>query len=121
MATNRIHHAGDFLALDVSDATHPGTDVDSGDPLLINHLPAVALTDEDDDDIATVQIGSGVFELSVDGAVTEVGQPVYITSAGALNRTDTNNLFGFALETKASAAAVIPVKLAAQSDNVPTT
>lgn len=120
MATNRIYERGVNLDVDVSDATAPNDPVESGDPLLLTHVPGVALTDADADDIATVQLGEGVFDLTVTGAITAIGQAVYISSAGALNVTTSNDLFGFALETKGATAGVIKVALAAQSNNVPT-
>lgn len=120
MATNREYDDGRIIEVDVSDAVHAGDSVTSNTPLLLGgHIPGVALTDADADDLATVQLGSGVFRLEVSGAVTEIGQAVYMTSAGALNRTTSNDLFGFALDIKAAGASVIRVALAAQSDNVP--
>lgn len=90
----------------------------SGDPLLLESRPAVALTDRGDatrtkvvngvtityptggvglaTDEATVTF-SGSFEFEVTGALTSTGndEPVYITSAGALTLTEgTNTLYG---------------------------
>lgn len=87
----------------------------SGDPLLVDDRPAVALTDRGDatasftlggitvsgfrsggvglaDDEASVAF-DGTFEFEVTGATTSTPQdtPVYITDAGALTLTESNN------------------------------
>lgn len=104
MAVNRLFEGiPDTLTLPVASG------VESGDPVEVGDLVGVALTDRDADGNATVQL-DGVFNLSVTGAVSNVGDPVYIAS-GALNVTDTNPLFGHALETKGAAAGVIPVRV----------
>lgn len=112
MAKNRIHELGRYLSLPVGDG------VASGDPVIIGDLVGVALTDEGDggnpDNTATVQLG-GVWTLTVTGAVTDVGDAVYITSTGVVTATSTGNtLFGHALETKSAAAAEIPVRVVHQ-------
>lgn len=121
MATNREYEDGSYLSINVDDAAFPGDTCDSGDPVLVGALPGVCVVSQgdggNDPDNATIHFG-GVYRLNVTGAVTEIGQPVYITSAGALNRTTSNDLFGFALATKGASAAVIPVKVAAYSNNV---
>lgn len=109
MATN-VHFAqGDNLSLPVPNNT------DSGAPVRVGSLNGVAMTAEGDggnpSGSASVQL-VGVFDLEVTGAVTNVGDPVYITSAGALNVTAADNdLFGHALASKAAAASVIPVRV----------
>jgi hypothetical protein len=40
-------------------------------------LPGVALTDRDANGSAVVQVGAGVFNLSVTGAIATVGSPVH--------------------------------------------
>ena len=107
MATNVKYAEGDNLSLPVPDGTA------SGAPVRVGSLNGVAMTKEGEggnpDNYASVQL-KGVFMLTVTGAVTNVGDPVYI-AAGALNVTNTNPLFGHALATKAAAAGVIPVRV----------
>lgn len=108
MATN-VHYAkGDNLSLPVPAGTT------SGAPVHVGSLNGVAMTDVGEggnpDGSASVQL-VGVFDLEVTGAVTNVGDPVYISSGGALNVTDTNPLFGHALATKGASAGVIPVRV----------
>lgn len=114
MAKNEVYKYGDWLSLPVPAGTL------SGDPRLVGHLAGVAQT-------AVAEGGNpaghasmaltGVFDLSVTGAVASVGLPIYITSAHALTTTATgNHLFGHALATKAAAAGVIPVRLIGNSN-----
>lgn len=107
MATNVKFQKGDNMSLPVADGTGPGA------PVRIGSLNGVTLTKEGEggnpDNFASVQL-SGVFYLTVTGAVANVGDPVYI-AAGALNVTNTNPLFGHALATKGAGAGVIPVRI----------
>lgn len=114
MAKNEVYKYGDWLSLPVPAATA------SGDPRLVGHLAGVAQTDEGDGGnaagFASMAL-TGVFDLSVTGAIADVGLAVYITSAHALTTTATgNHLFGHALATKAAGAAVIPVRLIGNSN-----
>lgn len=107
MATN-VHYAkGDNLSLPVPAGTA------SGAPVRVGSLNGVAMTKEGEggnpSGSASVQL-VGVFDVTVTGAVSNVGDPVYI-AAGALNVTNTNPLFGHALATKGAAAGVIPVRV----------
>jgi predicted RecA/RadA family phage recombinase len=108
MATNVKFAEGNNLSLPVPDGTL------SGAPVRVGSLNGVAMTKEGEggnaDNYASVQL-EGVFNLTVTGAVSNVGDPVYI-AAGALNVTNTNPLFGHALATKGAAAGVIPVRIA---------
>jgi len=105
MATNESFRNSDSLTLPVPAGTK------SGAPVKVGSLVGIALTSEDGG-TATVRL-KGAFDLEVTGAVSNVGDPVYITSAGALNVTsEGNTLFGYALATKTAAAAVIPVRIA---------
>lgn len=113
MATTEHLRDARFVSLPVP------ADTVSGGPVVVGSLIGVALTDRsadgNPDGYATVDTGTrtGSHRLEVTGARTE-GQPVYITSAGALTATATDNtLFGYALEAKGSGAGVIPIKLAA--------
>ena len=112
MAKNRRYEHGKFLELPVIAGTV------SGGPVIAGMLPGVALTNRDADDNASCQVGDGVFDLSVTGAIATVGLPVYITSAtGALVVAPGTGiqLFGHALATKSSGAGVIPVRIAPYS------
>lgn len=113
MAKNIVFNDGDNLSLPVAANTV------SGDPVLVGAnlaslLVGVALTDEGEggnpDGYASVQT-KGVVDITVTGAVTVIGAPVYITAANAVNVTNTNVLYGYALETKGASASVIKVRL----------
>jgi len=75
MATNRKYKDPLALRVEVAEGT------ESGDAVLIGDIPGVALTDADSDDIATVQLGKGAFEVPVkntsDSVDAGVGDPVY--------------------------------------------
>lgn len=110
MATNTVFEDGDYLSLPVP------TDTASGAPVKVGSLVGVTQTAEGEgvgnaDGFASVML-KGVHDITVTGAVTNVGDPVYITSGNAVNVTNTNTLFGYALETKGATAGVIRVKLA---------
>ena len=107
MATNVKFAEGNNLSLPVSAGTK------SGAPVRVGSLNGVCMTDEggggNPAGSASVQL-EGVFLLTVTGAITNVGDPVYI-AAGALNATNTNPLFGHALASKGATAGVIPVRV----------
>ena len=112
MATNEVFRDADHISLPVVSGTK------SGDPVLVGSLVGVAQTDRDADGIATVW-RNGAHNLTVAGAVTAVGAPVYIAAAGNGTRqtkvtttAGTDILFGYALATKAAADGVIPVAIA---------
>lgn len=110
MATNRELEDGDQFTIDVSSATGPNDPVESGDPLLIGDLPAVALTDEDDDE-ATVQC-NGVFRLEVDpSSGMNPGAEVFIQSDGSLDDDNTGDHFGYTLDDVSSAGDTVRVKV----------
>lgn len=94
MAQNIVFEDGDQLSVPV------GSGTEAGDPVLIGTaLPGVALTDRDANGNATVKF-NGVASLAVVVAVNAlaVGDPVYITGAGAITRTASGNTrFGYAL------------------------
>jgi predicted RecA/RadA family phage recombinase len=109
MAKNRVFEHGKQLTLPVV------AGVVSGGPVIVGMLPGVALADRDANGNATVQVGDGVFTVSVTGAIASVGLPVYITSAtGALVVAAGVGiqLFGHALETKGAGAGSIKVRIA---------
>lgn len=124
MATNRVYAEGRSLYLPVSSG------IESGDPVLVEELPGVALTDRDTDGNATVDTG-GAYDLTVKGNTgasttgnkkVEIGAKLYYhdgtgsaLAAGDLVPDATNGtFFGYALEEVASAGeATIAVKLGA--------
>jgi hypothetical protein len=113
MAKNIIFEDGDNLSLPVISGTV------SGDPVLVSGdltsgITGIALTTRGEGGNAAGNASvqrKGVARVSVTGAVTVIGAPVYITAANAVNTTNTNVLFGYALETKAAGASVISVLL----------
>ena len=113
---NEKFHDGDRLSLPVPAGRK------SGDPVKVGSLVGVLATNRADsasgefggsnpDGSASVWL-KGVFNVTVTGAVANVGDPVYIDASNAVNVTNTNTLFGYALATKAAAAGVIPVRIA---------
>ncbi|WP_163540831.1 DUF2190 family protein [Occultella kanbiaonis] len=106
MATNEVFRNADHLTLPVPSGTV------SGNPVQVGSLVGVAVTTRDADGNATVWL-KGAYEFQVTG-ITTVGLPIYITSAGALNITATDNtLFGYALTAKAGATiGAVTVRIA---------
>lgn len=111
MATNELFRDGAQLSLPVP------ADTPSGAPVKVGILTGVTLTKEGEggngDGYATVRLAPGpVHNVSVTGAITAIGQAVYIDSSNALTATvGSNTLFGAALALKAAGAAAIPVKI----------
>lgn len=125
MATNEIFRDADSLSLPVPTGTLAGA------PLRIGILNAVAITNEgsvvnadnkvygisqptggigNKPGFASVQT-SGAFRVPVSGA-RAVGDPVYITGAGALTGTATGNfLWGTALRAKGTGVGDLIVRL----------
>lgn len=101
MATNKAYD-GDVVEVKSADTS-------SGDPVVLNDLTGVALTDSDSDDM--IQLATrDVFELEVKGednsgdAAISVGDKIYDDS-GTLNADSTDGtLFGKALEAVESGA-----------------
>lgn len=107
---NTVFHEALKLSLPVP------ADTPSGAPVKVGSIIGVTATKEGEggnvDGNATVW-RHGAYDLTVTGAITAIGQPIYITSANALTATaGTDTLFGYALATKTAAAAVITVALA---------
>ncbi|MFJ2298151.1 capsid cement protein [Oerskovia paurometabola] len=112
MAKNEVFRDADHLTLPVVTGTK------SGDPVLVGSIVGVAQTDRDADGTATVWRKGG-HDFTVTGAITAVGQPVYIAAAATGTRqtgltatAGTDVLFGYALATKAAGASTITVALA---------
>jgi predicted RecA/RadA family phage recombinase len=116
MATNSAFANADQLSLPVAEG------VESGDPVIVEQLVGVALTDRgaegNPSTHATVKL-TGAFHLPVTTTSTlDIGDPVYITDAGVLTPAagDTNALFGHALEEKgAGNPETIAVRLVGHS------
>lgn len=121
MAKNIIFREGNHLSLPVPENTK------SGDPVRVGGLNGVAVTDRNEGtaptDTAAPQatgnpVGNasvhliGAPEFQVSFAVSDVGTPIYITSAGALTATATDNsLYGHALTTKTAPAGPLTVRI----------
>lgn len=109
MATNEVHPYADDISLPVPDGTLAGA------PVLVGSIVGVTQTKEgtggNPDNYATVRT-RGSHRITVTGAIASIGLPVYITAGNAVNTTNTNTLFGYALETKGASAGVITVKVA---------
>lgn len=110
MAKNRRRINGRFLELNVSAVNGSGASdlVQSGDPGVIGGLAFVAMTDEDDDGLASCDTG-GVYELTVladsgaGGSAVAPGDVVYWdNTAGDLSKDASKLRFGVALGSVAS-------------------
>ena len=129
MATNERFSPGDQVSLPVPTGTKAGA------PLRIGGLNAVAQTDAAKVDVsptnadgtrnASYNYGGGnptgyasckldgAHEFTTDFAVSNVGDPIYITSANALTGTATgNSLYGHALTTKGAPSGPLTVRIA---------
>src|SRR6476646_669474 len=110
MATNEVFRDADNLSLPVPTGTAAGA------PVLVGSLVGVTQTAEGQGGNvagnATVTL-KGAHKLNVGGGALSIGAPVYIVTAdNTLTATATSNtLFGHALESKASGAAVITVRV----------
>jgi predicted RecA/RadA family phage recombinase len=107
-ASNALH-----ISLPVPDGTL------SGEPVKVGSFVGVAITDKGAGGNAATDATvwrDGSWRLEVDGEVTAIGQPIYITETRTLTTIDdadgVDDLWGYALETKAAAAAVIEVVVA---------
>lgn len=118
MATNEVFSDGNNLSLPVPAGTV------SGAPVRVGSLNGVTQTSRADstatppvfgggnvDGNASVKL-TGVHRVSVTGAITNIGDPVYIGAGNAVNVTNTNPVFGHALELKGATAGIIRVRVA---------
>lgn len=103
MALNQRYPNALHIALPVPSGTK------SGEPVQVGRISGVAQIDRQEDGNATVWL-DGSWDIEVTGAITNVGDPVYITSDRKLDATATGNTpWGIALATKTAAAAVLEV------------
>lgn len=111
MSRNEVYRDADHLSLPVP------ADTPSGTPVIVGSLVGITQTAEGEggnaDGYATVWRKGG-HTVPVTGAITAVGQPVYIpTAGGALTATvSTNVIWGYALATKGSGTGPLTVAIA---------
>lgn len=116
MATNQRYDRADSIVLPVP------TDTPSGAAVISGNFKGTTRTPEGegvgiDAGEATVDL-VGAYSIAVTGAVTYVGQPIYMTGtpssnklAAALTATSTDNtLWGYSLATKGSGTAALLVR-----------
>lgn len=109
MAKNRVYEKGEALSVPVIAGTVAGS------PVIIGMIPGVATTNRDANGNASCDLGAGVYNVSVTGAIASVGLPVYITSATYALVVAPGagiQLYGHALATKGAGAGTIPVRVA---------
>lgn len=116
MATNQVYNHGDQFDV-AADAVTAPAEPTSSDPVVIDQLPAVALTDPFTNNAGESRITvktNGVydFEVEANNGALEVGHIVHIhATTGALSNT-TGVRFGYALGAVASGQTeTIPVKI----------
>ena len=111
MSRNEVFRDADHLSLPVPQDTPSGT------PVVVGSLVGITQTGEgkggNADGYATVW-RKGAHEVPVAGAITAVGQPVYIPPAGGgLTATVGSNVIGgYALATKGSGTGPLTVAIA---------
>lgn len=115
MALNERFRNGDALSLPVPASTPSGSPVKVGSIMGVTQTSrATASEFGGGNPVGNATVWTkGVFDVSVTGAITNVGDPVYIVTAdNTLTATAAGNtLFGYALATKGAPAGVIPVKI----------
>jgi predicted RecA/RadA family phage recombinase len=108
MAKNELFGEAENLNLPVNSGTV------SGSPVIVGMLPGVALTNRDASGNAMVTT-EGAYNVSVTGAIANIGLPVYINSTTYALGVAPGvgiQLYGHALATKGAAAGTIPVRIA---------
>ena len=113
MAKNQVYSEALHIPLPVPSGTK------SGDPVVVGSLVGVAITDRETGETEVAVWRNGAWDLAVDGAVTEVGTPLYIVADGTRQTqlvvaepAADGVVFGYALATKSAAVATIPVAVA---------
>ncbi|SHJ23877.1 Predicted phage recombinase, RecA/RadA family [Malonomonas rubra DSM 5091] len=93
-------------------ANGTGSDVSSGDLVIIGQRVGVASVDIVDGESGSVAV-DGVFEVSKEAALeVSQGDLLYCNATGGeLDKTNTNTLAGYAFEDAVGAAAEVRVKL----------
>lgn len=112
LALNREYADADSIPLPVPEGT------ESGDPLVVGALPAVAMTDRDADGNASCQC-NGAYRLPVTGKnkagekAIEAGDIVYLMADGTVNvNNEEGKRFGYALlPVVKNKTETIPVKI----------
>ena len=111
MATNQVFEHGDAFPVV---PTAP-TNATSGDPILVDQLPGVALTDENAAGEVTGKFnGVWDFPVEAEGSAITPGEIVYydVADAGLNNASSGNVRFGYALDgVDSGATATIRVKI----------
>ena len=103
MAQNQRYPNAQHITLPVPAGTK------SGDPVQVGRISGVAQIDRQDDGNATVWL-DGSWDIEVTGAVSNIGDPVYITSDRKLDASAAGNTpWGVALATKTAGAALLEV------------
>ena len=111
MAKNLIYKDGSQLKFYIGSGE--GSELNSGDPVVVGQIPAVAMVDEDEDGYVVGRM-VGVFELAVTAVSTNItpGTAIYY-HAGTLNISAAGGvLFGYALDNLAVGSGTIKVLLA---------
>lgn len=111
MALNQVFEHGDAFPVVATEPAVPS----SGDPILVDQLPGVALTDENADGEVTAKF-NGVWNFLVEAEANAItpGEIVYYDAADdGLNNSSSGNIrFGYALDPVDNAAtATIRVKI----------
>jgi hypothetical protein len=118
MAQNEVYKYADWVSVPVEDAATPtvsGTKGVSGAPIRVGGLNGIIQVGNGDGSNAAGWVSIslvGAWHFTVTGAL-DFGQEVYITSAGVLTATATDNdLFGYSLSEKGAGSARAIVRLA---------
>jgi hypothetical protein len=116
MATNQKYDAITSFPLPVPADTPKGAAVISGSFKGVTRMPEGEGVGVDANEAVVDLVGA--YEIAVTGAVTYIGQPIYMTGtpssnqlAAALTATSTDNtLWGYSLATKSSGTAALLVR-----------
>jgi len=104
LALNEILKHSQNRSLPVADGAK------SGDPVRVGIINGVAQTDEGDgqnkNGFASIK-SHGAWKVPVTGAVTSIGEPIYIDGTGTLSTTATGDLWGAALQTQATDGEIL--------------
>ena len=87
--------------------------VEKGDPIYAEGFSGVALGSAASGESVAIEVESRVHALSVGGLSAAKGDVIYITDAGALSTTNTDNLFGKVVRAK-DANSIAWIRLVSQ-------